>query len=64
MARHKFEQGMTENGYMVGVRCTRCGQVVPFENGKIPEDIAAQECPREDFSQAAARIVKEATERN
>jgi hypothetical protein len=65
MAKHKFENSMMESGLLAGVVCTRCGQVVPFENGRIPGDIAAQECPvgREDVNQAAARVVREATER-
>ena len=53
-----------EAGNIAGAQCVRCGQIVLFENGKIPDDMAAQECRKadEDFSQAAARIVREATE--
>ena len=64
MAKHQFLIGMTdENGILAGAQCARCSQNVLFENGKVPDDIAAQECVREDFSQSAARIVIEATEK-
>jgi uncharacterized OB-fold protein len=61
MVKHKFEQSVDEGGQLVGVRCTRCGVIVLFENGRIPDDLQKQDCPHEDFSQAAARIVREAT---
>jgi hypothetical protein len=62
MAKHKFMVGVNENGVNVGAQCIRCGQIALYENGKVPDDIAAQECKKEDPSQAAARIVREATE--
>lgn len=64
MAKHKFLVAVGDNaGNVVGAQCVRCGKIVKFENaGKIPEDIRAEECTPEDTSQAAARIVREATE--
>jgi hypothetical protein len=62
MAKHKFLVGVFENDINVGARCVGCGQIALFENGQVPEDIREQECKREDASQAAARIVREATE--
>ena len=62
MAKHKFLVGVFENDINVGARCVRCGQIALFENGQVPEDIRAQECQKEDSSQAALRVVREATE--
>jgi hypothetical protein len=62
MAKHKFLIGMYENGAVVGAQCVRCGVMALYVGGKIPDDIKEQECKKEDESQAAARIVKEATE--
>lgn len=64
MAKHKFSGNVGDNaGNVVGTRCSRCGKVAKFEDlGKIPDDILNEECEREDASQAAARIVREATE--
>ena len=62
MAKHKFLVGMYENGVVVGAQCVRCGVMALYVNGKVPDDIQAQECKKEDASQAAARIVREATE--
>jgi NAD-dependent SIR2 family protein deacetylase len=45
MAGHKFEQGITEKGEIAGVRCTHCGIVAPFQDGKIPDELRTQECP-------------------
>ena len=65
IAKHKFIIGLYGNEIVVGSQCARCGQIALFEGGRIPDDIAAQECTRsEDFSQAAGRIVREATERS
>jgi hypothetical protein len=64
MGKHYFVIGMFgEDGTVAGAQCSRCSQIVLFENGKIPEDIREQKCPakREDVNQAAARIVREAT---
>ncbi len=63
MAKHKFLSGVTENGVVVASQCAKCGQIALLENGRVPDDIAMQECSREDVNQAAARIVREATER-
>lgn len=62
MAKHKFIIGVSENDVVVGSQCARCGQIVLFENGKVPDDVNAQDCPREDSNQAAARTIREATE--
>ncbi len=61
MAKHQF--GVIHDGTMSGsnVQCIRCGIIVPQVDGKISDVMLEQECKREDFSQAAARIVKEAT---
>jgi hypothetical protein len=67
MAKHKFLIGVSENGTLVGAQCSRCSQIALHVNGKVPDDIREQECPaakREDFSQAAARIVREVTEKS
>ena len=64
MAKHKFLVGVFENDINVGARCVRCGAIALFENGQVPEDIREQECQREDASQSAARIVREATEQH
>ncbi len=45
-AKHRFAEGVTSNGYIIGARCVRCGQIVLFEDLKIPEPMQAQECPR------------------
>jgi hypothetical protein len=64
MAKHRFVIGVSEGENVVGTQCARCGQIVLFENGRVPDDIAAQECPQsEDFSQTAVRIVREAAEK-
>ena len=62
MAKHKFMVAVNEGGTTVGAQCMRCGQIALYENGKVPDDISEQECKKEDASQAAARIVREATE--
>jgi len=66
MAKHKFAGVVGDNaGNVVGTRCSRCGKIVKFKNaGEIPADILNEECKPEDASQAAARIVREATEDN
>jgi len=56
MAKHQFEQSVTENDVVVGMRCTRCGQIALFQNGRIPADIEAQKCPEargDDVNQTA-----------
>ena len=53
MASHQFQESVSENGEVVGVRCTRCGQIALFQNGRIPAEIEAQKCPeaiRDDVS--------------
>jgi hypothetical protein len=61
MAKHNFLVGMYENGVVVGAQCARCGIMALYVDGKIPDDIQEQECRREDASQAAVRVVREAT---
>jgi hypothetical protein len=63
MAKHKFNISVNENGASVGAQCVHCGQIVLFENGRVLDDISAQECVREDSNQAAARVIREATEK-
>ena len=53
-----------EHRTIVGAQCIRCGRIAMYENGKVPDDIQAQECDKEDASQAAAGIVREATEKD
>ena len=66
MAKHKLINGVTANGNIA--QCARCGQIALFENGKIPDDIAAQECPRKDvnvdLNQAATWIIKGSARKN
>jgi hypothetical protein len=61
MAKHNFMVAVNEGDATVGAQCIRCGQIALYENGKVPDDIREQECKKEDASQAAARIVREAT---
>jgi len=62
MAKHNFIVGFFENGIVVGAQCAKCGQIALYENGKVPDDIREQDCKgKEDASQAAVRIVREAT---
>jgi hypothetical protein len=65
MAKHRFDRVVYEGIAVAGVQCVRCEQIVLFVNAEIPEEFSQQECPatREDFSQAAARTVREATEK-
>ncbi len=63
MAKHRFERAVGDKaGNVVGASCVRCGKIVELENaGQIPDAIQAEECEPEDASQAAARIVREAS---
>lgn len=63
MAKHRFLTALTEDGAPVGAQCARCQVIVLFVDGVIPEDIRNQECVREDVNQAAARVIREATEK-
>ena len=63
MAKHKFLLAVNEGETVVGARCVACGIIALYENGKVPDEIRSQECKKEDASQAAARIVREATEK-
>jgi hypothetical protein len=64
MAKHRFDRLVYEGIAVAGVQCVRCSQIALYINAEIPEYILEQECPAtpEDFSQAAARIVRQATE--
>jgi hypothetical protein len=63
MAKHKFLLGrFDEQRAVAAAQCVRCGKIAMYENGKVPDDIREQDCARGDASQAAARIVREATE--
>lgn len=63
MAKHKFIRGVTATGDIA--QCARCGQIILFEIGKVPDYIAAQECPRkdvtEDLNRAATWITRGST---
>jgi len=61
MAKHDFSIGLMEHNSPAGARCSRCGEIVIYVNGSIPQEKLAEKCPREDVNQAAARIVREAT---
>jgi hypothetical protein len=62
MAKQNFDRATADNaGNVDGALCSRCGKTVKLENGDIPTDMKNEECRPEDFSQAAARIVREAT---
>lgn len=63
MAKHKFISAFVPNKDedFLRVQCAHCGKLVVVPKGKIPDDALKEECRREDFSQAAARIVREAT---
>lgn len=67
MAKHQFLVGMNDDkGNLAGAQCVSCGQIALYVNGKIPADIYNQECrrkSRKDMNQTAARIVREANER-
>jgi hypothetical protein len=63
MAKHKFLLGLQDDhGNVIGTRCIRCGKPVLFVNGEVPGEFRDEECMKQDTSQAAARIVREATE--
>jgi len=62
MAKHNFDRPIGDNaGNIVATGCSRCGKIVNLKDGEIPPEALQEECKREDFSQAAARIVREAT---
>jgi hypothetical protein len=60
MAKHHF--GLETTIPIVGFQCTRCGKIVPAVDGKPSKESIAEDCTKEDASQAAVRIVREATE--
>jgi len=63
MAKHSFGlEVLDDKNAHTGFQCTRCGKIVPVENGKPPKQFIAEECTKEDPSQAAVRIVRQATE--
>ena len=63
MAKHKFLIGLKDDkDNIIGARCSRCGKPTLFVHGQLPEEVRDEECVKEDFSQAAAKIVREATE--
>ena len=62
MAKHKFSRSIIDDkGNVLGARCAHCGKPFLYENGEPPEELRNEECIEEDASQAAARIVREAT---
>lgn len=64
MAKHKFLIGVSDDrGVVVGAQCVRCSQISLYDKtGKVPDDIRNEECESEDVNQAAARIIREATD--
>jgi hypothetical protein len=64
MEAHNFLITKTDtSGKVVGIQCVRCGKIALYmPNGAISQALSKEECKREDASQAAARIVKQATE--
>jgi len=48
---------------MLGV-CQYCNMQFSADNGDIQQQFDSHKCKRQDFAQNAARIVKEATDRN
>jgi hypothetical protein len=66
MEKHKFLLGVSdERGVVVGAQCVRCAQISLYDKtGKVPDETRQEDCPveREDVNQAAARIIREATE--
>lgn len=34
-----------EDGTIQGAQCARCAKIVPFEEGKIPDNVRDEECP-------------------
>jgi hypothetical protein len=55
------------SGKVLSGHCAKCGRLFQFENTpegrRVEKAFDTHECKREDASQAAARIVREATER-
>jgi hypothetical protein len=43
--------------------CEYCNMQFPASKGDVTEQFEAHKCKREDFSQAAVRTVREATEK-
>ena len=54
------------SGMVISGHCSKCGRIFQFENTRegrrVEKAFDTHECKPEDASQAAARIVKEATE--
>jgi hypothetical protein len=55
------------SGNAISGNCSTCGRVFQFEDTpegrRVEKSFETHECRREDVSQAAARIVREATEK-
>jgi hypothetical protein len=63
MAKHLFGLEVLDgNNRHTGFQCTKCGKIVPIQDGKPPQEYLSEECTKEDASQAAVRIVRQATE--
>lgn len=64
MAKHKFLSAFPhERGNPVSAQCARCAKIVLLVNGQVPIEVMQEECRREDVNQAAARVVREVTEK-
>jgi hypothetical protein len=65
MLKHNFSAGLADDkGNIIGGRCVRCGKPTLFIHGQVAESVRNEECVKEDVSQAAARIVREATKKD
>jgi hypothetical protein len=55
------------SGMVISGHCSKCGRLFQFENTRegrrVEKAFDTHECKPEDASQAAARIVREATEK-
>jgi hypothetical protein len=34
-----------KDGMIHGAQCAHCAKIVPFKDGKIPDDVLEEECP-------------------
>jgi len=49
MAKHKFLIAYRDNnGKLVGAECSRCKKIAFHVDGRVPQDILAEECTGED----------------
>jgi hypothetical protein len=59
MAKHEFSIGVTEQSNIpVGARCVRCGEIVLYVNGGIPQEKQSEKCPGANVNQIDAPAPK------